>query len=181
MACKDCIHCDKKGLLILPLRYSAVVAGAAAGAGGAATAPSAQRNPALDSIAPLNSKLGARVKEIALGGQAKYAARVLRDGYLYVLIERLGIKSWEGYLVLESTQLYQFPVDTPPQVVPEPFCNRDGTSMHAYMVAINNAEQVPNTWFLFTPDPMTEAKLAEYKKNPCGNGSRWEDATLQPS
>ena len=149
MSCKDCKHCEKKGLLILPLRYSAVVTDDAA---------------AQASVPTLPGKLGKGVTDLALS-HAKYGARLMRDGYLYVLTERQGIKSWEGHLVLETGQLYTFPVDTPPVIKPEPLCDRDQTSMHAYMVGIRNAHQVPNAWFLFTPSALTPAKLVDYKKN----------------
>ena len=149
MSCKDCKHCEKKGLLILPLRYSAVVTDDAA---------------AQASVPTLPGKLGKGVTDLALS-HAKYGARLMRDGYLYVLTERQGIKSWEGHLVLKTGQLYTFSVDTPPVIKPAPLCDRDQTSMHAYMVGIRNAHQVPNAWFLFTPSALTPAKLDDYKKN----------------
>lgn len=149
MSCKDCKHCEKKGLLVQVLRYCAVVADDAA---------------ALADVPALPGKLGKGVTDLGLA-HAKYGARLLREGYLYVLTERERIKSWEGHLVLSSGQLYGFPVDTPPAIKPQPMCNRDQTSMHAYMVGIRNAHEVPNAWFLFTPSALTPAKLKDYKEN----------------
>lgn len=149
MSCKDCKHCEKKGLLVQVLRYCAVVADDAA---------------ALADVPALPGKLGKGVTDLGLA-HAKYGARLLREGYLYVLTERSGIKSWEGHMVLSSGQLYGFPVDTPPVIKPEPLCNRDQTSMHAYMVGIRNAHEVPNAWFLFAPSALTPAKLKDYKTN----------------
>jgi hypothetical protein len=151
MACTDCKQCEKKGLLVLPLRYSAVVAA---------------KQDTLSDIPDMPPKLGAGVTDLALS-HGKYAPRLLREGtYLYALIERAGIKSWEGYLVLENSQLYKFKVDTPPETQPSPACNRDGTVMHAFMVGIQNAQDVKNAWFLYSPSPLTETTLAEYKKDP---------------
>lgn len=149
MSCKDCKHCEKKGLLVQVLRYCAVVADDAA---------------ALADVPALPGKLGKGVTDLGLA-HAKYGARLLREGYLYVLTERADIKSWEGHMVLSSGQLYGFPVDTPPVIKPEPLCNRDQTSMHAYMVGIRNAHEVPNAWFLFAPSALTPAKLKDYKTN----------------
>ncbi len=149
MSCKDCKHCEKKGLLVQVLRYCAVVADDAA---------------ALADVPALPGKLGKGVTDLGLA-HAKYGTRFLREGYLYVLTDRAGIKSWEGHMVLSSGQLYGFPVDTPPVIKPEPLCNRDQTSMHAYMVGIRNAHEVKDAWFLFTPSALTPAKLDDYKKN----------------
>lgn len=165
MSCKDCKHCEKKGLLVQVLRYCAVVADDAA---------------ALADAPALPGKLGKGVTDLALA-HARYGARFLREGYLYVLTERAGIKSWEGHMVLSSGQLYGFPVDTPPVIKPEPLCNRDQTSMHAYMVGIRNAHEVKDAWFLFTPSALTPAKLGEYKKNAAAYAAKGKMQHFRPA
>jgi len=146
---KDCKFCDKRGLLWLPLRYSAV--GAAAPA-------------ALDPLPKLSGKLGQGVSDLALT-RAKYAVRLLRPGYLYVLLERKGIKYWDAYRVLEDAFLYKFNPEDPPQVEPTFSCERHTCGINASMVAIPEAKDVPNVWSLFVPAPLTKAKLDEYKAN----------------
>ena len=75
---KDCKFCDKNGLFILPLRYAAVVGEGAAG-----------------NVPALPGKLGDKVRHITLDN-ASYAPRLLRAGFLYVLIKRAGLLYWEG-------------------------------------------------------------------------------------
>jgi hypothetical protein len=146
---KDCKFCDKRGLLWLPLCYSAV--GAAAPA-------------ALNPLPKLSGKLGQGVSDLALT-RAKYAVRLLRPGYLYVLLERKGIKYWDAYRVLEDAFLYKFNPEDPPQVEPTFSCDRSTCGINASMVAIPEAKDVPHVWSLFTPTPLTKAKLDEYKAN----------------
>lgn len=146
---KDCKFCDKRGLLWLPLRYGAV--------GSAQPA-------ALNSLPKLSGKLGQGVSDLALT-HAKYAVRMLRAGYLYVLIERKGIKYWDAYKVLEDAFLYKFNPEEPPRTEPTFSCDRSTCGINASMVAIPEALEVPNVWSLFTPTPLTKAKLDEYKVN----------------
>lgn len=146
---KDCKFCDKRGLLWLPLRYGAV---------GSAS------SSALAQLPKLTGKLGQGVADLALE-KAKYAVRLLRSGYLYVLIERKGIKYWEAYRVLEDAFLYKFPPEDPPQTEPEFSCERHTCGINASMVAIPEARDVPHVWSLFTPAPLTKAKLDDYKAN----------------
>ena len=146
---KDCKFCDKRGLLWLPLRYAAV----------GAASPSA-----LDSLPKLSGKLGQGVTDLALT-RAKYAVRLLRPGYLYVLLERKGVKYWDAYRVLEDAFLYKFDPEDPPQVEPTFSCDRTVCGINASMVAIPEADDVPRVWSLFVHAPLTKAKLDEYRAN----------------
>jgi hypothetical protein len=146
---KDCKFCDKRGLLWLPLRYGAV--------------GSAQPG-ALDALPRLSGKLGQGVADLALT-RARYAVRLLRPGYLYVLIERKGVKYWDAYRVLEDAFLYKFNPEEPPLTEPSFSCDRSTCGINASMVAIPEALDVPNAWSLFTPTALTKAKLDAYKAN----------------
>ena len=42
------------------------------------------------------------------------AVRLLREGYLYVLVERKSGQQWQGYTVTPGGMLAQFPVGNPP-------------------------------------------------------------------
>lgn len=147
---KDCKFCDKKGLMILPLRYSVALA---------------DEMTALSAIPALPSSLGKGVSDLALS-HGKYVPAMLRSGYLYVLIDREGIKSWEGYLVTEDAYLYKFPVDAPPQTRIEFTCAPDSCGIDASMISIEHASEIEKVYFLFTPSPITMSKLEEYKKDP---------------
>jgi hypothetical protein len=146
---KDCKFCDKRGLLWLPLRYAAV----------GAASPSA-----LDPLPKLTGKLGQGVTDLALT-RAKYAVRLLRPGYLYVLLERKGVKYWDAYRVLEDAFLYKFNPEDPPQVEPNFSCDRTVCGVNASMVAIPEADDVPRVWSLLVHAPLTKAKLDEYRAN----------------
>ncbi|WP_426322296.1 T6SS effector BTH_I2691 family protein [Pseudoduganella sp. R-43] len=146
---KDCKFCDKKGLMILPLRYSVALADDMA---------------SLRAIPALPSTLGKGVSDLVLT-KGKYAPAMLRSGYLYVLIDREGIKSWEGYQVTQDAYLYKFPVDVPPQTKVEFTCAPNSCGIDASMISIEHASEIEKVYFLFTPTAMTKAKLDEYKKN----------------
>jgi hypothetical protein len=148
MGTKGCKFCDKEGLLILPLRYAAVVGDAKAHA----------------DIPALPATLGSGIKDIALT-HGKYAPRMVREGFIYLLQERLGIKYWEGYMVIEDAFLYKFDVRIPPLSNVEFSCDRSTCGIDASCIALDKVDQVSKAWFLFTPSPMTEAKLKEYKDN----------------
>ena len=162
---EDCKFCNKKGLLWLPLRYSAVVA---------------DKRGDLDSLPDLGGTLGKGVTDLALT-HARYGVRLLRPGYLYVLIERKGIKYWTAYKVIEDAFLYQFEPEQPPQVTPEFSCKRTVCGADASMVGIPNAREVKKIWSLFTPSVMTKAKLAEYKKNADAYAAHGKMQTFSPA
>jgi hypothetical protein len=149
---KDCKFCDKTGLLVQPLRY-AVVAG--------------YDPKALEAVAKLPGTLGAGVTDISLTN-AKYAVRMLREGFLYVLtvreIEGKTIEGWTGYAVIHDAFLYQFDVKAPPSGPIEFSCDRDTCGVNASCVAFPHVENVKTSYWLFTPSVMTVAKLAEYRR-----------------
>ena len=144
---KHCKFCDKRGLLILPLRYAAVVE---------------ETGPA--DVPALPSTLGKNVSDLALS-HGKYAPRLMREGYLYVLVDRLGIKYWEGYAVTDDAFLYRFPVDSPPSSKIEFTCDQTSCGIDASCIAVDKVDNVMQIYLLFTPSAMTLAKLEEYKAN----------------
>lgn len=147
---RDCKYCDKRGLLWLPLRYCTV------------STDEVETLKLLPDI--VGKKIGQNVVDLKLS-HSKYAVRLLRAGYLYVLIERSGIKYWDAYQVLEDAYLYKFNADSPPQITPKFSCDPGSCGVNASMVAIPEAKNVRNIWALFTHAPLTKAKLAEYKGN----------------
>lgn len=152
-SCDNCRHCEKKGLLVLPLRYGVVTN----------AEKTRSQSPALP------SHLGDGVIDIKLE-HSTYALRMMRQGYLYVLVDKKFDKDtfryWKSFFVLPEGQLYQFNPQDPPASVPPMMCNRSGKKMHAFMVSFEDAEKTDNAWFLFTPSLMSEDKLHEYSQNP---------------
>lgn len=164
---KDCKFCDKEGLLILPLRYAAVTGNDI-------------DDPRLGLLPELPSTLGEHVSDIAVSG-AKYAPRMLRNGYLYVLIKRSGLLYWEGYLVIDNAYLYKFPIDLPPPASAPFSCDPGSCGIDASMISIPKVESVEKIYLLFTPSPMTKRKLDEYKADPEGNSpGKYKMQTFDP-
>ena len=123
-----------------------------------------RRASALADIPALPGTLGTGVKDLALT-HGKYAPRMMREGYIYTLIEREGKKEWDGYMVVEDAFLYKFDVKTPPTAQVDFSCDRSTCGIDASCIAIDKVDKVTKAWLLFTPSPMTEAKLKEYKDN----------------
>jgi hypothetical protein len=165
---KDCKFCDKNGLLWLPLRYSVV----------GSEYPSAfKRLPDID-----GKKLGQGVTDIKLTDQkSKYAVRLLRPGYLYVLLDHMGVKYWRAYQVLDGAYLYEFSVDNPPQVEPQFSCDPSLCGVNASMVSIPDAKNVKKIWVLFTHAPLTKARLSDYKGNADAYAREGKMQTFSPA
>jgi len=96
---KTCGYCDKRGLLILPVRY--------------AIAPIDMGLPAV--TAPLKVEDTARSvgkgqkQDLTLHGSARYTTRLLRCGYLYVYDEK---RDWmTGYWITEDGYYASFPAE----------------------------------------------------------------------
>jgi hypothetical protein len=142
---KDCKFCDKTGLLILPLRYAVLV-----------------DDDASRLMPEMPGTLGVGVKDLALT-HARYAARLVREGFIYALIQRAGVKYWEAYAVTEDAFLYKFRPEEPPTTKIEFTCDRSSCGIDASCIAVDKVETVERMYFLFTPSALTAAKLDEYK------------------
>ncbi|MDD1969104.1 hypothetical protein NPS29_27590, partial [Pseudomonas putida] len=137
----QCAFCEKQGLMIFPLRHSAFCS----------DRPSVLGN----------------ISEISLGERfalehAKLTARMLRKGYLYVLVDRKGDMRWQAYHVTDDARLYEFAPIYPPSRSLAFSCARDANNASTSMVSIEKPEEVERSYWLFTPDPLSEAKLDEY-------------------
>ena len=172
---QGCKYCDKKGLFWWPLRYAAVTA---------------DEPTSLSALPELTGTLGKGVTDIALD-KARYAVRTLREGFIYVLSDRVlteeqkkwrnvatliakvdrpgepmpDLSAWDAYQVVRGGYLYSFSPEHHPHPVPEFTCNRHVCGIDASLIAIPDAENVNKVWVLFTPTPMTPRMLADYQKN----------------
>jgi hypothetical protein len=160
---QECKFCDKKGMLILPLRYAVIVGD---------TIPA--------NLPTLPPSLGDRVSEIALN-QAKYVPRLLRKGFVYVLIRRAGIMYWEGYVVTNDAFLYKFPISAPPQTPIDFSCNHNTCGIDASMISIDKPEHVEKIYMIFTPSAMTSERLEKYRANPDERVAKGQMQAFQPS
>lgn len=151
LAANRCPFCEKQGLPILPLRPAV-----------ARTDMEDLASPALDMPAPLATGL----VDVGLpGNAAKYTARLLRPGYLYVFNEARG--EWKAYLVTDLGFLYEFDVEdvTPPDADGIEFsCFRTGEEYIARCITIPDATSAGAVWLAFSDTAWTPAVLAEHRK-----------------
>ncbi|PIF75570.1 hypothetical protein CLU95_2720 [Variovorax sp. 54] len=139
MTCESpCDNCNRAGLPILFTRY--------------AVAYSAQDKgmAALRQLRP-TGQLQAQPSGVALK-TALYNVRMLRAGYLYLLIEIAGEKRWEGYAVHPHGYLTAFPVSAPETAKVHVACARDDRQANASMVWVRDATRVKKLWYMFHPD-----------------------------
>lgn len=152
-ASATCPFCEKQGLPILPLRYAV------------ARTDFDEERPdwkALD----LPSGAGDGVTDIELPGEsAKYTARLLRPGYLYVFNEARG--EWKAYLVTKLGYLYEFDIEnvTPPDADDIEFsCFRTGEEFVARCITVPDARNATKLWLGFSPTAWTANVLARHRK-----------------
>ncbi|EPJ3205375.1 T6SS effector BTH_I2691 family protein [Citrobacter freundii] len=136
-----CKACQRQGLPVFPLRVAAVPKGLA----GSSWQPSVPPQP------------------VALsGGEYKYALRTLREGYVYVLLDK---KVWQGYQVTAEGYLRQFnPFVMPESETVEPLsqaCLTHGHDIAASFINIDDT-QYSEAWLAFSSDPWSEQVLEEY-------------------
>ena len=138
-----CNFCRKRGLQILPLRYTAT-----------------------QSKAPqLSTELGKNVKNVALT-YSKYTTEMIDSSYIYAMVKRKKGFEWMGYIVTPQGYLSSFPLDkVAPVSVQEFSCKGNEHALFASFVTIeyiatNLAEKV---YLIYTHAPMTKAKRDEYQ------------------
>lgn len=122
----NCNYCDKKGLLIYPVRYAVASPCGAAGV------------PGLSG----NFRIENGPQQI---GEARYTLRALRAGYLYTYDERRG--RFKAYVVMPTGHLWNFPLHyRAPHPSRIPFsCVEPGEIVRAYCLDIAHTPQDPAT------------------------------------
>lgn len=136
-----CVSC-KRSLVILPLRYGVV---------------SGQDRSLVERLAPvLPAHLG---KKLTLPlTHSRYAVRSLREGYVYVLVQRMGKKySCESAYRVHDTGLLQpiFPYD--------PGLPVGGVAaLGGWTLTVGDPDDVDEARLLFTPDPLSRDMLDRY-------------------
>jgi len=139
MTCESpCSNCNRTGLPILFTRYAA------------AYSVQEKGMAALRQLRP-TGKLQAQPGGVTME-TAQYNVRMLRAGYLYLLIEVAGEKRWEGYAVHPHGYLTAFPVSAPETAKVHIACARDDRPANASMVWVKDAKRVKKLWYMFHPD-----------------------------
>ena len=147
---------EVKTLSVMPLRHG-VIASRSSGA--------LQAVPALP----------AHLSEPFRLAKAKSTVETLREGYLSVLIEQEGVRRWQHYRSLPNGHLEHR------GSAPRPPYRASATIPTRSSVVLDEPNTITNTWWLFSPDPLTEAKCQEYQANADEYASegKWQAFTPQ--
>lgn len=141
----NCPNCNKSGLAILPVRYAVVP-------------------PAIKASVP--GHMGNKVTNIGLAHH-KYALRILRQGFVYILHEKHPRGSqikWEVYSVSTRGTLWKQP--SPGAIVPmsdDPACSRTGHNIPASVIAIDAPEKCGKIWMAFSEHEWSEETFKQYE------------------
>lgn len=143
-----CGFCSKPGLRVLPLRHSAFAGENAA---------------VVNALPAVPAKAQSRTTLV----QLKPAVRVMREGFLYVLLDRSGTRRWQAYHALPTGQLLPIGAGEQPAPAEEDAfsCTRSQHPELAMLVSIERPEEVADSWWLFTPTAMTRRMLDAYRQN----------------
>ena len=146
----SCNMCKKKGLPILPVRYSAFADTKAHSASGA--------------VRLMGGKFGDGVTNIALK-KAKYTLRTLRYGYVYVFYPKTG--RWQAYAVTDEGNLYEFPPDMNiDRNLEQPFhCKQAGHAQLAQCITIEDAQKAGVVYIAFSDERWTKKVRDTYATN----------------
>jgi hypothetical protein len=146
----SCNMCKKKGLPILPVRYSVFADTKAHSASGV--------------IRFMGGKFGDGVTNIALK-KAKYTLRTLRYGYVYVFYPKTG--RWQVYAVTAEGNLYEFPPDLNiDRSFERPFsCHQKGHAQLAQCITIEDAQKAGVVYIAFSEERWTKKVRDTYATN----------------
>ncbi len=136
----NCSACERKGIPILPLRLAVM--------------------PLTDGLKQ-HGELHHRSIQTAL--------RILRHGYVYVLLDR---EIWHAYQVTPEGYLRQFNPFSMPRAKPEPLaplCVEAGHDLRAAFINVDTATH-KQAWIAFSQDPWPKATLDAYRTGKYADG-----------
>lgn len=159
-----CPNCARKGLPILFTRYAAAYSAQAEGMA------------ALEGLQPAGH-LQTKPSGVTLQ-TARYNVRLLRPGYLYVRIKRVGLaREWMGYAVHPHGYLSEFPVALPAEARSNPACEVEIRGATKSLVWVPDAKRVESLHYLFHPDPIDYQHLMDViEPNPGKYAQRFDVA-----
>jgi len=136
----NCSACERTGIPILPLRLA---------------------------VMPLTD--GLKQHGELHHGSIQTALRILRHGYVYVLLDR---EIWHAYQVTPEGYLRQFNPFSMPRAKPEPLatlCVEAGHDLRAAFINIDTATH-KQAWIAFSQDPWPKATLDAYRTGKHADG-----------
>lgn len=126
---QNCVNCEKTGLPILPVRYSAL--------------PKKVKAVIPDGIS------GARVTDVALDAH-HYGLRTLREGWVYLFYEvgPRGNRYWEAYKVTLDGRLWKQTLPLPRIPLTDPACAQRAIAVPMDLIAIERPEKCTGRVFV---------------------------------
>lgn len=100
---------------------------------------------------------------------AAYNVRMLRAGYLYLVVERNGPPHPDdslAYAVHPQGFLTAFPIGTPGAVQTKEACDAEMRMSNNSLVYLAQAETIKTLWYCFHPDPLEPAVYKQMRTNP---------------
>ena len=130
----SCNMCLKKGLPVLPVRYSALAA---------------TRVHGITGVPLVSGNFGAHVQDVA-SAKAKYTLRSLRSGFVYVFYPRTS--KWQCFAVTGESNCYEVSLDTVvDRSLEKPFsCKQNGHPELAQCITIDQADRVGTVYLAFS-------------------------------
>ena len=164
---KGCSFCGRQGVPILPLRYAVIPNYLEAGRGSAS--PQALFGGRESALGPVPQMQ-----------RHRYTIRTLREGYLYVYLNRPG--QWQVYSVTPegNLRLLADPDDIDENAGKEMSaqCKRSGDNIPASFIHISNPARTPVVWLAFSSARWSAAVRAKYQADPAKRMQRFEVAKL---
>lgn len=165
-----CPFCQRQGIPILPLRYAVIPNYLEARRGQASPqALFGGRESALGTVPQLQRHL--------------YTVRTLREGYLYVYLNRPG--QWQVYSVTPEGHLRQLPdpddIDEKAGKEMSAQCKRSGDHIPASFIHIRNPKRTPVVWLAFSTARWSAAVRTRYEGEPARRMQRFDVAKLDSS
>ncbi len=146
----QCSMCKKKGLPILPVRYSAFA--------------DTKAHKASGTVRLMGGKFGDGVMSIALK-KAKYTLRTLRYGYVNIFYPKT--QRWQVYAVTAEGYLYEYPIDMNiDRSLERPFnCHQSGHAQLAQCITIEDAQKAGVVYLAFSEERWTKKVRGLYATN----------------
>ncbi|MFC0338482.1 T6SS effector BTH_I2691 family protein, partial [Kushneria avicenniae] len=154
--CEDCTMCEKSpGLVILPVRYSAIAESHA---------------HTIHGLTPISqgSPFGEGVLDKPMQ-HASYILRCMRQGYFYLHFPTGDAEGviWRKYAVTSDSNFIPLPLDAPlPDIEKNEACRRSSDWQMARCVTISTPEEVSAAWLAFSDTHWDESIRQRVAQNP---------------
>ena len=164
---KGCSFCERQGVPILPLRYAVIPNYLEAGRGYASPqAIFGGRESALGDVPQMQ--------------RHRYTIRALREGFLYVYLNRPG--QWQVYSVTPEGNLRLLAdaddIDEKAGKEMSAQCKRSGDNIPASFIHISNPARTPVVWLAFSTARWSPMVRGEYEKDPVKRMQRFDVVKL---